>query len=142
MMTTTAPAPVTIDVIGRGIRAVRCRPSRCAVTEARCRPRARPYTGVLVTGARCPVAGCVRCERGGRSSEEVFVWIVQARVAAHNRELSAARDALARAQPLRPLMPMPVFAVQNRIELAHAYLALNEMNSARTVMHEAGEIIQ
>lgn len=67
---------------------------------------------------------------------------MQARVAAPNRELSAARDALAPAQPLRPLMPMPVFALQNRIELARAYLALNDMNSARTVMHEAGEIIQ
>ena len=75
-------------------------------------------------------------------SEEVFFWIVQARLAAHHRELSAARDALARAQPLRPLMSMPVFAVQNRIQLARAYLALNDMNGARTMMHETDEIIQ
>jgi LuxR family maltose regulon positive regulatory protein len=75
-------------------------------------------------------------------SEEVFVWVVHARVAAHDRDLSTARDALARAQPLRALMPMPVFAVQNRLELCRAYLALNDMNGARTVMHESEEILQ
>jgi uncharacterized protein HemY len=35
-------------------------------------------------------------------AEEVFVWVVRARVAAHNRDLAAAHEALARAQPLRP----------------------------------------
>jgi LuxR family maltose regulon positive regulatory protein len=75
-------------------------------------------------------------------SEEVFVWIVQARLAAHKREFSVARDALAHAQRLRPLMRMPVFAVQNRIELARAYLALNDLNGARTVMREIDEILQ
>jgi LuxR family maltose regulon positive regulatory protein len=37
---------------------------------------------------------------------------------------------------------MPVFAVQNRIELARAYLALDDMSGARTVMRETEEILQ
>ena len=70
------------------------------------------------------------------------MWIVQARVAVHNGEFSAARDALARTQPLRRLMSMPVFAVQNRIELACAYLAHKDMSGARTLMRETDEILQ
>src|SRR5262249_45265967 len=75
-------------------------------------------------------------------SEEVFVWIARARVAGHQRDFSTARDALARAQPLRPLMPMPVFAVQNRLQLARAYMQIGDISGARTMMQEADEILE
>jgi LuxR family maltose regulon positive regulatory protein len=75
-------------------------------------------------------------------SEEVFVWIARARVAAHHRNYATARDALARAQPLRPLMTMAVFAVQNRIELARAYLDIGDSTDTRTMMQEADEILE
>jgi LuxR family transcriptional regulator, maltose regulon positive regulatory protein len=75
-------------------------------------------------------------------SEEVFVWVARARVAAQCGDLAAAVHALARAQPLRAQMTMPVFSVQNRIELAHAYLALDDVSGARTVMREAEEILR
>jgi LuxR family maltose regulon positive regulatory protein len=79
------------------------------------------------------------CTRPG--VEEVFVWVVQARVAAHRGDVTAAREALVRAQPLRPLMPMPVFLVQIRVELARAYLAVNDVAGARTVLEEADEVL-
>jgi LuxR family maltose regulon positive regulatory protein len=75
-------------------------------------------------------------------SEEVFVWVVRARVAAHFGDLTAALEALRRAQPLRALMTMPVFAVQNRLELARAYLAIDDTSGARTVTLEAEEILR
>ena len=37
---------------------------------------------------------------------------------------------------------MPVFAVQNRIELARAYLAINDLSGALTMMQEADEILR
>jgi LuxR family maltose regulon positive regulatory protein len=55
--------------------------------------------------------------------------------------VATAVDALTRAQPLRALMTMPIFAVQNRIELARAYLDLDDLNGARTVMQEIDEIL-
>jgi LuxR family maltose regulon positive regulatory protein len=39
-------------------------------------------------------------------------------------------------------MLMPVFAVQIRIELARAYLALGDLSGARTVMGECDEILR
>jgi LuxR family maltose regulon positive regulatory protein len=75
-------------------------------------------------------------------AEEAFVWVVQARVSAHDRDFTSARDALAHAQPLRPLIATPHLAVQLRIELARAYLALADYTGARTMMREAQEILQ
>jgi LuxR family maltose regulon positive regulatory protein len=75
-------------------------------------------------------------------AEEAFVWVAQARVAAHERDFTSARDALARAQPLRPLIATPHLAVQLRIELARAYLGLADFTGARTMMREAQEILE
>lgn len=80
------------------------------------------------------------CKRPG--AEEAFVWATRARVAAHEREFSAARHALARTQSLRSLTANPHIAVQLRIELARAYLALADLSGARTMMREADEFLR
>ncbi len=74
--------------------------------------------------------------------EEAFVWTVRARIAAHDHDLSSARDALANMQRLRPLTVNPHLAVQLRIELARVYLTLADLSGARTMMREVDEILE
>ena len=67
-----------------------------------------------------------------------------ARVALALGDQDRARPALARAQVLRPLLTraVPWAAVQLRLELARAHLALDDPAGARTVLAEAGEILR
>ena len=73
-----------------------------------------------------------------------MIWIAQARLAAHRGDIPAARQALARAQMLRPLATYAVapLAVQARIELIRVHLALADLAGARTLMREIDEILR
>src|SRR5262249_51755845 len=68
---------------------------------------------------------------------------VQARVALHHGDNAAARRELVSAQRLRPLLTyaLPVLAVQARIELARAHLALADIAGAKTLMKEIDELL-
>jgi LuxR family transcriptional regulator, maltose regulon positive regulatory protein len=67
-----------------------------------------------------------------------------ARMALHHGDLAAAAAELTYAQRLRPQLTyaVPHLAVQVRIELARCYLALRDTAAARTVVHEADEILR
>ena len=81
------------------------------------------------------------CRRPG--IEEIGAWIAQApRVAAYRGDIPAARQALAQAQRLRPLLTyaMPHNSVQLRIALIRVHLALADLAGARTLTREIDEI--
>ena len=67
-----------------------------------------------------------------------------ARVALHQGDLAKAGAELTYAQRLRPRLTyaIPYLAVQVRIELARCYLALLDTAAARTLLHEADEILR
>jgi len=73
-----------------------------------------------------------------------LVCAAQARVAVHRRDLPAARQELIAAQRSRPELSyaIPHIAVQVRIELARAYLALSDLEGARTLMREIDELLK
>jgi LuxR family transcriptional regulator, maltose regulon positive regulatory protein len=73
-----------------------------------------------------------------------LVCAVQARVALHGGDAPAARQQLVRAQRLRPLLTyaIPRLAVQARIELTRAHLALADLAGARTLMREIDELLR
>jgi LuxR family transcriptional regulator, maltose regulon positive regulatory protein len=68
----------------------------------------------------------------------------QARAALHRGDVPAARRELVTAQRLRHLLTyaLPHVAVQARIELARAHLALSDLAGARTLMGEIDELLQ
>ena len=77
--------------------------------------------------------------------EDAFVCAVQARVALHRGDILTARRELVNAQRLRHLLPYaagPHLAVQARIELIRAYLALADLAGARTIMQEVDEALK
>jgi len=69
---------------------------------------------------------------------------VAARVALHQGDPAEAGTELTRAQRLRPDLTyaIPYLAVQVRIELARCHLALPDTAAARTMLHEADEILR
>jgi len=69
---------------------------------------------------------------------------VQARIALHRGDVPAARQQLVMAQRLRPVLTyaVPYLAVQARIELARAHLALADLPGARTLMREVDELLR
>jgi len=73
-----------------------------------------------------------------------LVCAVLARMALHRGNVPAARQELVSAQRQRPLLTyaLPHLAVQARIELAHAHLALGDLAGARTVMREIDELLR
>jgi LuxR family transcriptional regulator, maltose regulon positive regulatory protein len=73
-----------------------------------------------------------------------LVCAAQARVAMHRRDLPAARQELIAAQRSRPELTyaIPHVAVQVRIELARVYLALSDLEGARTLMREIDELFR
>ena len=75
--------------------------------------------------------------------EDAFVCAIQARIAVHRGDAPAARQQLARAQRVRPLLTyaQPQFAVQARIELTRVHLALADLAAARTLMGEIDELL-
>ncbi len=68
-----------------------------------------------------------------------LVYAVAARVSLHLGRSSGATDDLVHAQRLRPqlMLSLPWLAVQVRLELARAYLALADPAGARTMLREA-----
>jgi LuxR family transcriptional regulator, maltose regulon positive regulatory protein len=73
-----------------------------------------------------------------------LVCAVHARTALHRGDSSTARQELVSAQHLRPLLTyaLPHFAVQARIELARAHLALSDPAGARALMREVDELLR
>jgi LuxR family maltose regulon positive regulatory protein len=73
-----------------------------------------------------------------------FVWALAARVALHREGAERAQEFLARAQRLRPRLTyaVPYFAIQTRLELARAYLALADAGGAATMLREIDAILR
>jgi LuxR family maltose regulon positive regulatory protein len=73
-----------------------------------------------------------------------LVCAVRARIAMHRGDIPAARRELLNGQRLRHLLTyaLPYLAVQARIEMAHAYLALSDSAGARTMMREIDDILR
>ena len=73
-----------------------------------------------------------------------LVCAVHARIALHRGDSSTARQELVSAQHLRPLLTcaQPHFAVQARIELARAHLALSDPAGAWTLIREVDELLR
>ena len=76
--------------------------------------------------------------------EDATVCAAQARVALHRGDVPAARRELVSAQRLRSLLTytLPHLAVQTRIELIRAHIALADTSGARTLMREVDEVLQ
>ncbi len=76
--------------------------------------------------------------------EDAVVCAAQARVALHRGDVSAARRELVSAQRLRSLLTytQPHLAVQTRIELIRAHMALADISGARTLMREVDEVLK
>jgi LuxR family transcriptional regulator, maltose regulon positive regulatory protein len=74
----------------------------------------------------------------------ILLWAAAARVALHRGEVPPARDHLARAQRLRPQMThaVPFYAVQTRLELVRAYIALTDVAGARMVLREVDDLLR
>ena len=72
-----------------------------------------------------------------------LLYAVAARVAIHGGEVAGAQQDLAKTQRLRPKLTyaLSFLAVQTRLELARAYVALTDV-AARTVLREADEVLR
>jgi LuxR family maltose regulon positive regulatory protein len=77
-------------------------------------------------------------------STSATVHVATARVALHEGRQGDAREALARAHRLRPLLDhgLPWFTVQVGLELTRAHLALGEASAARTVLTETEQVLE
>jgi hypothetical protein len=73
-----------------------------------------------------------------------LVYAVAARTALHRGDVPTARDYLARAARLRPLLTyaIPFLAVQTLLELGRAYLALDDVAGVRAVLWQACEVLR
>jgi LuxR family maltose regulon positive regulatory protein len=73
-----------------------------------------------------------------------LVHAVAARAALQRGAVPAAREHLARAARLRPLLTsaIPTLAVQTLLELGRAYLALNDAAGARAVLGQARDVLR
>src|SRR5207247_9520662 len=73
-----------------------------------------------------------------------IVYAATARVAIHRADISSARDDLGHAQRLRSSLThaLPFYAVQARLELARAYVALTDAAGARTLLREATDVFR
>jgi LuxR family maltose regulon positive regulatory protein len=77
-------------------------------------------------------------------AHSAFVHAVAARTALHRGDGPAAREHLARAARLRPLLTygLSFLAVQTLLELARAYLALDDPAGARATLRQARDVLQ
>jgi LuxR family maltose regulon positive regulatory protein len=68
----------------------------------------------------------------------------RARLAVETRQTASARKQLVRAMRMRPQLSyaIPWLAVQTRVELARVHLALADVEGARTLLREAGDVFQ
>jgi LuxR family maltose regulon positive regulatory protein len=74
----------------------------------------------------------------------LVLYAAGARVALHHGNRDQAEQDLARAQQLRPQAThaLPYYAVQARLELTRAYLALTKVADARTVLGEVEDLLR
>ena len=74
----------------------------------------------------------------------VVLYAAGARVAIHHGNLDQAEQDLARAQLLQPQAThaLPYYAVQARLELIRAYLALTDVAAAQTVVREVDDLLR
>jgi LuxR family transcriptional regulator, maltose regulon positive regulatory protein len=74
----------------------------------------------------------------------IVVYAAAARVAIHHGRMDQAEQDLARARQLQPqaTRALPYYAVQARLELIRAYLALTDVASAQTVLREVNELLR
>jgi LuxR family transcriptional regulator, maltose regulon positive regulatory protein len=74
----------------------------------------------------------------------LVLYAAGARVAIHHGRLDQAEQDLARAQRLRPQAThaLPYYAVQARLELTRAYLALADVAAARRVLGEVDDLLR
>jgi LuxR family maltose regulon positive regulatory protein len=93
----------------------------------------------LVTQARSMVAGAHLED----CATSVVVYAAAARVAVHRGDLDRAEQDLARAWQLRPRVThaLPYYAVQARLELTRAYLALTDAAATQTVLREVDDLL-
>jgi LuxR family transcriptional regulator, maltose regulon positive regulatory protein len=72
------------------------------------------------------------------------VYAAAARVAIHHGNRDRADQDLARAKQLQPQAThaLPYYAVQARLELVRAYLALSDVAAARTVLREVDDLMR
>jgi len=99
-------------------------------------PRAEAFAGQAHT-----TLGRARVEE---SYVMPLVYAVQARMALHRGDAGEARQALVQAQRARPTLTyaIPHIALQARIELARAHLALADVAGARTLMREIDDLLR
>ena len=73
-----------------------------------------------------------------------LIYAAVARAAVHRGDVARAQEQLARAARLRPLLTyaLPAFAVQTLLELARAYLALDDAAGARAVLRQARDVLR
>ena len=90
------------------------------------------------------LAGQARSLLDQAGLEDATVCAARARVALHRGDVPAARRELASAQRVRSLLTyaLPHVAVQTRIELIRAHLALADTSGARTLMREVDEVLK
>ncbi len=90
------------------------------------------------------LAGQARSLLDQAGLEDAAVCAALARVALHRGDAPAARRELASAQRLRSLLTyaQPHVAVQTRIELIRAHMALADVSGARTLMREVDEVLK
>ena len=71
-------------------------------------------------------------------------FVLAARAALHRGDVERARDDLTRAARLRPLLDYgrPTYSVRTLLELARAYVALEDTAGAREVLRQAQDILQ
>jgi LuxR family transcriptional regulator, maltose regulon positive regulatory protein len=74
----------------------------------------------------------------------LVLYAAGARVAIHHGNRDQADQDLARAQQLRPQATpaLPYYAVQARLELTRAYLALTDVSAAQTVLREVDDLLR
>ena len=74
----------------------------------------------------------------------IVLYAAGARVAIHQRDRAQADQDLARAQLLQPQAThaLPYYAVQARLELIRAYLALTDVAAAQTVVREVDDLLR
>jgi LuxR family transcriptional regulator, maltose regulon positive regulatory protein len=85
----------------------------------------------------------VRRTRREEYPSSVLLSAVAARLAIHRGNMPGALEDLARAQELRARITraLPFYAVQTRLEVVRAYIALTDVAAARTVLAEVDELL-
>ena len=86
----------------------------------------------------------IRRKRLGEYPASALAYALVARVALHRGETERAREFLAQAQRLRPRLTYaaPYFAVQIRLELTRAYVAIADVGGAETMLREIDALLR